>query len=177
MVLNPRGVNDKYEVEAAMADVRAMGELRFNDTPQGRFLSQLRGSYNHVPSAYGAGEPMPVAAGQAIGQSGIPVHGHAPDLYAVQPSPVEVYRAEDAVDATPGGTPGGDVDEHGCKPSTGYHWCESQQKCIPPGEKCPDANVVKARGFIDGLGKWPVAPLIIGGALLLVFYAVYRALK
>ena len=25
---------------------------------------------------------------------------------------------------------GGDVDEHGCKPSAGYSWCEAKQKCL-----------------------------------------------
>ena len=152
MVLNPRGINDKYEVEAAMDDVRAQGELRFNDTPQGRFLSQLRGSYNNVPSAYGAGAPVPVAAGQAIGQSGLPARGYAPDLYAVQPAPVEVYRAEETVD-------------------------DKQPADDATKEPAPEPKDTGVRSFIEGLGKWPVAPLVIGGAIILVFYALYRALK
>lgn len=32
---------------------------------------------------------------------------------------------------------GGDSDEHGCKASAGYIWCEKLQKCIRPWEeKC-----------------------------------------
>ncbi|MBN1170496.1 hypothetical protein JXA56_05725 [Candidatus Micrarchaeota archaeon] len=30
---------------------------------------------------------------------------------------------------------GGDEDEHGCKPSAGYSWCEERQKCLRPWEE------------------------------------------
>jgi len=35
---------------------------------------------------------------------------------------------------------GGDTDEHGCKPSAGYSWCEVLDKCIGPSEKCEKAD-------------------------------------
>lgn len=36
---------------------------------------------------------------------------------------------------------GGDVDEHGCKGSAGYSWCESKKKCLRIWEEgCPQAN-------------------------------------
>lgn len=35
--------------------------------------------------------------------------------------------------------PGGDEDEHGCKPSAGYTWCEEKQKCLRVFEEyCAD---------------------------------------
>jgi len=33
------------------------------------------------------------------------------------------------------GVVGGDVDEHGCKPSAGYSWCEAKQKCLRTWEE------------------------------------------
>ena len=27
---------------------------------------------------------------------------------------------------------GGDLDEHGCKASAGYMWCEAHQRCLRP---------------------------------------------
>lgn len=37
------------------------------------------------------------------------------------------------------GVPGGDIDEHGCKGSAGYTWCEEKQACIRPWEvSCGD---------------------------------------
>ena len=39
------------------------------------------------------------------------------------------------------GSVGGDTDEHGCKASAGYVWCESLQECIKPWETdCPDVG-------------------------------------
>ena len=36
---------------------------------------------------------------------------------------------------------GNDVDEHGCKPSAGYSWCEAKQKCLRVWEEgCPVEN-------------------------------------
>jgi hypothetical protein len=36
------------------------------------------------------------------------------------------------------GMAGGDVDQHGCKPSAGYSWCASKQKCLRTWEEgCP----------------------------------------
>ena len=31
---------------------------------------------------------------------------------------------------------GGDEDEYGCKPSTGYTWCNETQSCIPMNQVC-----------------------------------------
>lgn len=31
---------------------------------------------------------------------------------------------------------GGDYDEHGCKPSAGYTWCNETQDCIPMNQLC-----------------------------------------
>lgn len=31
---------------------------------------------------------------------------------------------------------GDDADEWGCKPSTGYTWCNETQECIPMNEIC-----------------------------------------
>ncbi len=40
------------------------------------------------------------------------------------------------------GMMGGDIDEHGCKPSAGYSWCEATQECIRSWEEeCPDQLV------------------------------------
>lgn len=33
------------------------------------------------------------------------------------------------------GLVGGDIDEHGCKPSTGYTWCEEEQTCVREWEE------------------------------------------
>ncbi|MBD3389689.1 hypothetical protein GF415_01915 [Candidatus Micrarchaeota archaeon] len=39
----------------------------------------------------------------------------------------------------PGTETGGDTDEHGCKGSAGYVWCESLKECIKPWEtECPE---------------------------------------
>ncbi len=36
---------------------------------------------------------------------------------------------------------GNDTDEYGCKPSAGYSWCESKQKCIRAWEEdCPETT-------------------------------------
>jgi len=45
----------------------------------------------------------------------------------------------------PGGTSpevGGDVDEHGCKASAGYSWCEPKQKCLRTWEEPCEEGVV-----------------------------------
>lgn len=40
---------------------------------------------------------------------------------------------------------GGDEDEHGCKASAGYSWCEIKQKCLRIWEeKCEEAKVEEA---------------------------------
>ncbi|MFH0836441.1 MAG: hypothetical protein V1834_04745 [Candidatus Micrarchaeota archaeon] len=37
---------------------------------------------------------------------------------------------------------GGDEDEHGCKASAGYSWCELKQKCLRTWEEpCSEATV------------------------------------
>lgn len=43
---------------------------------------------------------------------------------------------------TPDGPPlGGGDDPHGCNNgSTGYHWCDSQNECLPPDKLCPKAT-------------------------------------
>lgn len=35
---------------------------------------------------------------------------------------------------------GDDADEWGCKPSTGYVWCNETQDCIPMNELCVALN-------------------------------------
>lgn len=47
---------------------------------------------------------------------------------------------------------GGDTDEHGCKPSAGYSWCESKQKCLRIWEEeCPAiSNTNTAAGETAG---------------------------
>merc|ERR1712086_904838 len=41
----------------------------------------------------------------------------------------------DMTKPAPGGMPGADSDEHGCKASAGYTWCASKGKCIRPFEE------------------------------------------
>lgn len=46
---------------------------------------------------------------------------------------------------------GNDTDEHGCKGSAGYVWCESLQKCIRPWEtECPKTIEDVAQEFCGG---------------------------
>merc|ERR1712048_1028002 len=44
---------------------------------------------------------------------------------------------------TSGTVPGGDVDEHCCKPSAGFSWCETLQKCVQGWDTpCPPSAPV-----------------------------------
>jgi len=37
---------------------------------------------------------------------------------------------------------GGDIDQHGCIPSTGYMWCEPKQKCLRQWEEsCEELKI------------------------------------
>ncbi|MFH0952192.1 MAG: hypothetical protein V1838_03290 [Patescibacteria group bacterium] len=48
---------------------------------------------------------------------------------------------------------GGDEDEHGCKPSAGYSWCEIKQKCLRTWEEdCTEASNTNAT--IDETANW-----------------------
>lgn len=38
---------------------------------------------------------------------------------------------------------GGDIDQHGCKPSAGYRWCQSTSRCERPWE------LAEAKGFAN----------------------------
>ncbi len=39
---------------------------------------------------------------------------------------------------------GGDEDEHGCKPSAGYSWCEGKQKCLRIWEEpCTQEDAIR----------------------------------
>ena len=51
---------------------------------------------------------------------------------------------------------GGDTDSHGCKPSAGYSWCESLQKCVRPWETpCPIGGNTDAHGCYTSAGyQW-----------------------
>ena len=60
--------------------------------------------------------------------------------------------------------PGSDEDEHGCKGSAGYVWCESLKKCIQPWmTKCPPvaAGKSEARSIAEGLLKQPTASVLV----------------
>jgi LPXTG-motif cell wall-anchored protein len=66
-----------------------------------------------------------------------------------------------------GPMPGSDEDEHGCKQSAGYVWCEAKQRCIRPfEEKCEDEIVdptdPKRRRKKRAIWPW----VLVGGALL-----------
>jgi hypothetical protein len=65
----------------------------------------------------------------------------ADSTYAYQVKPVDSAGNEGSASNTveayiPGGTiePGGDTDEHGCKNSAGYTWCEPLKECIKTWE-------------------------------------------
>jgi fibronectin type 3 domain-containing protein len=48
-------------------------------------------------------------------------------------------KSNTATVKVPGTEVGGDTDEHGCKSSAGYVWCESLKECIKPWETdCPE---------------------------------------
>ncbi len=78
-----------------------------------------------------------------------PGNEYAYTVKAVDTAGNEGPSSNAATVSIPSDEPGGDVDEHGCKASAGYEWCESLQECIRPWETdCPDLP----------LGPGPVEP-------------------
>ena len=58
---------------------------------------------------------------------------------AVDSAGNEGDKSNTATVKVPGTEVGGDTDEHGCKSSAGYVWCESLKECIKPWEtECPE---------------------------------------
>ncbi len=49
----------------------------------------------------------------------------------------------------------GSSDDHGCKETAGYLWCEAKQKCLRPWEeKCPGAMEMNEQLCREANGKW-----------------------
>ncbi len=55
---------------------------------------------------------------------------------------------------------GADIDEYGCKPSTGYSWCESKKKCIRAWEESCDPQEEIARALADK-HQWNIDDIIV----------------
>ena len=64
-------------------------------------------------------------------------------ITAVDSAGNEGPQSKTATVTVPGSSVGGDTDEHGCKASAGYVWCESLQECIKPWETdCPELGAL-----------------------------------
>ena len=161
MVLNPRGLNDKYEVEREMEMLNSMKPIQFADNPQGRFLSEIRDYQLNVRSASSYNSPCVVNSGQAIGQTTMYIPQVAPEPFAPPPPPIEVYRAEDEPEQS--GTLKDLPSSKTPAKTTG-----DAQTTTPPKA---GADIMKS------LGEWPIAPIVIGGVIVLVFYGLYRVMK
>ena len=71
--------------------------------------------------------------------TGLSPGNYAYDVRAVDKSGTEGPKSNGATAHVHGDDkPGGDVDEHGCKGSAGYTWCEPLKKCVREWEEpCP----------------------------------------
>lgn len=154
MVLNPRGYNNNYEVAQEIERLNSFKPLQYTDSPGGRFLSEIRDSQLNVRSPASSGTSTPVVSGQAIGQTHMVVPQAAPDLFQAPPPPVEVYRAEEL----------SDVGMFGKEPDK------------TTTDKTPSKTEEKGVNM-KFLGEWPIAPIVIGGVIVLVFYGLYRVMK
>ena|GEM_PF-703159 len=70
-------------------------------------------------------------------------YGYSYDVRAVDKAGNEGPNSNSANVNIPSDEPdvGGDTDEHGCKASAGYSWCEPLKECIKPWETdCPDSG-------------------------------------
>lgn len=65
-----------------------------------------------------------------------PIISSQPSVSSIQASPVSQQSGSSSSQLV-----GGDEDEHGCKGSAGYSWCEAKKKCLRVFEEgCPQAN-------------------------------------
>jgi hypothetical protein len=70
----------------------------------------------------------------------------------ISPSPSSTVTGEPLV--------GADTDEYGCKPSTGYSWCEFKKKCIREWEESCDPQEEIAQALADK-HQWNTEDIIV----------------
>ncbi len=106
-------------------------------------------SYNIYRSTHSLGMFSKIASTSSIGYTDSNVMAGEGYSYSVRGVDSAGNEAPDSnivsVDI-PGGTAGGDVDEHGCVGSAGYTWCEPKQKCLRTWEEPCEEGVVPENG-------------------------------
>jgi len=184
MVLNPRGLNNFHEVDEAVEAIRSLPPVRYKDNPQGRFMAEVARQSGKVPLSR-------ASCGSVRGNCGVWDRFGAPDLgiggvggvdvRGSVPGLVDTDVGESVVYSAAGGDSAGGIGGSDGGGSGSDDMVDDKDKAGgSDGGKSDDLKghaKALGGGLWDSANKWPVAPIVIGGVIILIMFALHKVMK